>query len=135
VQRVPKPFKLKFHDIIVSPFHPLSISHSSQRSTFNNQEFSIEIIGEDNKTIIHRKVVACVFCVLNKQDAQATAHAEQQQLAQNPPSYTLSSHHQNVISTGGPSNTFNFSGQGPTKLAANVAPRRNLRAHWHERHE
>jgi len=78
-----------------------------------NQEFGTDIVGEDNKTIIHHKVAARVFCVLNEQDAQAAVHAEQQQLAQNPPSYALSSHHQNMSSAASPSNAFNFNGQGP----------------------
>jgi hypothetical protein len=79
-----------------------------------NQEFGIDIVGEDNKTIIHHKVAARVLCVLNDQDAQIAAQEEQQQLAQNPPGYALSSHHQNMASAAGPSNAFSFNGQGPT---------------------
>jgi len=86
--------------------------HTQLRKTPFNQEFGIDVVGEDNKTIIHHKVTACVLCVLNKQDTQAAAHAEQQQLTQNPPGYALSSHHQNMTSAAGPSNAFNFSGQG-----------------------
>ena len=77
------------------------------------QEFGIDIVGEDNKTIIHHKVAAWVLCVFNEQEAQAVAHAEQQQLVQNPPGYALSSHHQNTNSAAGPSNAFNFNSQGP----------------------
>ena len=68
---------------------------------------------EDSKTAIHHKVATCVLRALNEQDAQATARAEQQQLAQDTPGYTLSSHYQNVTSAAGPSNAFNFSSQGP----------------------
>ena len=107
-----KPFELKSDDIVVSHFHslPTSITNTST----SNQEFGIDIVGEDNKTIIHHKVAARVLCVFNEQDTQAAVHAEQQQLAQNPPGYTLSTHHQNMTSTAGPSNAFNFNGQGPT---------------------
>ncbi|KAA1472369.1 hypothetical protein DENSPDRAFT_821141 [Dentipellis sp. KUC8613] len=45
-------------------------------------EFGIDIVGEDNKTIIHHKVAARVLCVLTEQDAQAAARVEQHQ---NPP--------------------------------------------------
>ncbi|KAH9921771.1 uncharacterized protein B0H18DRAFT_879916, partial [Fomitopsis serialis] len=58
-----EPFKLKSEDIV---------------------EFGIDIVGEDNKTIIHQKVAARVLCALNDLDAQAAARAEAQQ---NPPSY------------------------------------------------
>jgi hypothetical protein len=43
------------------------------------QEFGIDIVGEDNKTIIHHKVAARVVCVFNEQDAQVAARAEQHQ--------------------------------------------------------
>ena len=52
-----------------------------------------------------------IYSVFNEQDAQAAAHAEQQ-LAQDPPGYALSSHHQNMISAAGPSNAFNSNGEG-----------------------
>ncbi|ETW78273.1 hypothetical protein HETIRDRAFT_23759, partial [Heterobasidion irregulare TC 32-1] len=42
-------------------------------------EFGIDIVGEDNKTIIHHKVAARVVCVITEQDAQAAARAEQHQ--------------------------------------------------------
>jgi len=45
----------------------------------NLQEFGIDIVGEDNKTIIHHKVAARVVCVFNEQDAQVAARAEQHQ--------------------------------------------------------
>jgi hypothetical protein len=74
------------------------------------QEFGIDIVGEDNKTIIHHKVAARVVCVFTEQDVQAAARAEQQQQPQNPPGYSLASHHQALNSGAGPSNAFNFNG-------------------------
>ncbi|KZT63109.1 hypothetical protein DAEQUDRAFT_638877, partial [Daedalea quercina L-15889] len=53
-----EPFELKSEDIV---------------------EFDIDIVGEDNKTIIHHKVAARVLCVFTEQDAQAAARAEAQQ--------------------------------------------------------
>ncbi|EMD31989.1 hypothetical protein CERSUDRAFT_144523 [Gelatoporia subvermispora B] len=53
-----EPFELKTDDIV---------------------EFGIDIVGEDNRTIIHHKVAARVFCVFTEQDAQAAARAEAQQ--------------------------------------------------------
>ncbi|EED77677.1 predicted protein [Postia placenta Mad-698-R] len=52
-----EPFELKSDDIV---------------------EFGIDIVGEDNKMIIHHKVAACVVCVLTEQEAQAAARAEVQ---------------------------------------------------------
>jgi len=43
------------------------------------QEFGIDIVGEDNKTIIHHKVAARVVSVLSEQDAYLVARAEQHQ--------------------------------------------------------
>ena len=63
------------------------------------------------------KATARVLCILNEQDAQATTHAEQQQLTRNPSGHTLSSHHQNSTSTAGPSNALNFDdGMGDSML-------------------
>ncbi|CAA7269362.1 unnamed protein product [Cyclocybe aegerita] len=56
-----EPFELKSDDIV---------------------EFGIDIIGEDNKTIIHHKVAARVVCVFSEQDAQVAARAEQHQQQQ-----------------------------------------------------
>ncbi|KAG9093329.1 hypothetical protein FS749_014569 [Ceratobasidium sp. UAMH 11750] len=49
-------------------------------------EFGIDIVGEDNKTIIHHKVATRVFVVLTPEDAQAAArehhaHLQHQQQA------------------------------------------------------
>ncbi|KAL0569495.1 hypothetical protein V5O48_012477 [Marasmius crinis-equi] len=43
-------------------------------------EFGIDIVGEDNKTIIHHKVAARVLCILSEQDLQMAARAEQHQM-------------------------------------------------------
>ncbi|KAF8956899.1 hypothetical protein BDZ97DRAFT_1925063 [Flammula alnicola] len=56
-----EPFELKSDDIV---------------------EFGIDIVGEDNKTIIHHKVAARVVCVFSEQDAQVAARAEQHQQQQ-----------------------------------------------------
>ncbi|KAI8986822.1 hypothetical protein BD414DRAFT_515051 [Trametes punicea] len=45
-------------------------------------EFGIDIVGEDNKTIVHHKVAARVVCVFTELDAQAAHRAEQQQQQQ-----------------------------------------------------
>jgi hypothetical protein len=50
-------------------------THHPHRS----QELRIDIIGEDNKMIIHHKVAARVVCVFSKQDALIAACAEQHQ--------------------------------------------------------
>ncbi|EKM56851.1 uncharacterized protein PHACADRAFT_254197 [Phanerochaete carnosa HHB-10118-sp] len=58
-----QPFELKTDDIV---------------------EFGIDIVGEDNTTIVHHKVAARVVCVFTEQDAEAAARVEAQQ---NPPTY------------------------------------------------
>ncbi|KAI0088767.1 hypothetical protein BDY19DRAFT_993606 [Irpex rosettiformis] len=71
-------------------------------------EFGIDIVGEDNKTIVHHKVAARVVCVFTEQDAQAAARAEAQQ---NPPTYgALGGQGPGV---GGAPNAFSFAGPGP----------------------
>jgi hypothetical protein len=51
-------------------------------SPVSTKEFGIDIVGEDNKTIIRHKVAAHVLCVLSEQDAHVAAHAEQDQQRQ-----------------------------------------------------
>ncbi|KAI0077601.1 hypothetical protein K474DRAFT_1661536 [Panus rudis PR-1116 ss-1] len=70
-------------------------------------EFGIDIVGEDNKTIIHHKVAAKVVCVFTEQDAQNAARAE----AQGAAGYALAGQ-----SSAG--NAFNFVGnsQGPNGI-------------------
>ncbi|KZV75969.1 hypothetical protein PENSPDRAFT_646772 [Peniophora sp. CONT] len=55
-----EPFELKTDDIV---------------------EFGIDIVGEDNKTVVHHKVAARVVCVFTPEDAAAAARAEQHQPA------------------------------------------------------
>ncbi|CAL1709324.1 unnamed protein product [Somion occarium] len=70
-------------------------------------EFGIDIVGEDNKTIIHHKVAARVVCVFTDQDAQAAARAEAQSA-----SFSLNA------ATSGVGGAFNFASQA----GANGAP-------------
>ncbi|KAI0300593.1 hypothetical protein B0F90DRAFT_1668384 [Multifurca ochricompacta] len=79
-------------------------------------EFGIDIVGEDNKTIVHHKVAARVVCVLTEQEAQLAARVESHQ---NPPSLTT------LSSQPGSSNgtsAFNFTGTqnatGPARRPA-----------------
>ncbi|KAJ3785861.1 hypothetical protein GGU10DRAFT_312210 [Lentinula aff. detonsa] len=92
-------------------------------------EFGIDIVGEDNKTIVHHKVAARVMCIFSEQDAQMAARAEQHQMQQmqqfSGPSSSLSPASNNgsmMNQTGqssGPgssnSSSFNFSGQQPPR--------------------
>lgn len=76
----------------------------------------MDIVGEGNRTIIHHKVAARVICVLNEQEARAAARVMQQQLAQNPPGYALSSHHQNTSTAG------HSTGSGRGSQTSEVSP-------------
>jgi hypothetical protein len=49
---------------------------ASADTHFFYQEFGIDIVGEDNKTIVHHKVAACFVCVLTEQKALLIAHVE-----------------------------------------------------------
>ncbi|KIM91800.1 hypothetical protein PILCRDRAFT_55877, partial [Piloderma croceum F 1598] len=62
-----KLYKLKSDDIAIRPF------------LYSILEFGIDIVGEDNKTIIHHKVAARVVCVFSEQDAHVAARTEQDQ--------------------------------------------------------
>jgi hypothetical protein len=44
-----------------------------------NQEFGVDIMGEDNKTIIHHKVAARVLYIFFEQEAIISARAEHHQ--------------------------------------------------------
>jgi hypothetical protein len=37
------------------------------------QEFGIDIVGDDNRSILHHKVAAKVYCVFNVSDAALSA--------------------------------------------------------------
>ncbi|KAJ3777088.1 hypothetical protein EV361DRAFT_944381 [Lentinula raphanica] len=91
-------------------------------------EFGIDIVGEDNKTIVHHKVAARVMCILSEQDAQMAARAEQHQMQQMQqfagPSSSLSpAANGSIINQTGQnsgvgstnSSSFNFSGQQPPR--------------------
>ncbi|KAL4253671.1 Centrosomal and Immune Signaling Modulator [Abortiporus biennis] len=82
-------------------------------------EFGIDIVGEDNKTIIHHKVAACVFCVFSEADLEAVARYE----AQHNPSYG------GIPGQGGPGvpgNTgFNFTGNQPGANGVSAPQRRS----------
>ncbi|KAF5344619.1 hypothetical protein D9757_013904 [Collybiopsis confluens] len=73
-------------------------------------EFGIDIVGEDNKTIVHHKVAARVVCIFSDQDAQMAARAEQHQLAQYSSSQQPSSFASSPSSSNNPqgSSSFNF---------------------------
>ncbi|KIY43423.1 hypothetical protein FISHEDRAFT_10481, partial [Fistulina hepatica ATCC 64428] len=72
-------------------------------------EFGIDIVGEDNKTIIHHKVAARVLCIFNEHDAQIAARAEQ---------HSAQQQQQHYMAAG---SSFNFSGNGPS-VPAGVGP-------------
>ena len=72
------------------------------------QEFGIDIVGEDNKTIVHHKVAARVVCVLTELDAQAAQRAEAQAQQQGAQSYMGAMPNQ----PGAGNSAFNFAGNG-----------------------
>ncbi|KAJ7902642.1 hypothetical protein B0H14DRAFT_2666979 [Mycena olivaceomarginata] len=50
--------------------------------TDDNVEFGIDIVGEDNKTIIHHKVAARVACIFNEQQGRVDQQQNQGQYSQ-----------------------------------------------------
>jgi hypothetical protein len=56
------PEELKNEDLVVSSLRSCEL-------LADMQEFGIDIISEDNRTIIHHKVAAKVYCVFNAEDA------------------------------------------------------------------
>ncbi|KAI0659051.1 hypothetical protein C8Q70DRAFT_1054345 [Cubamyces menziesii] len=71
-------------------------------------EFGIDIVGEDNKTIVHHKVAARVVCVFSELDAQAAHRAEQQHQQQGAHGYLSGIGAQPNAGNG----AFNFAGNG-----------------------
>ena len=69
-----EPFELRSDDILV---RALCLPLFDVILNTYSQEFGVDIVGEDDKTIIYHKVVARVVCVFNEQDAQVAARAEQ----------------------------------------------------------
>ncbi|KAF8960960.1 hypothetical protein BDZ97DRAFT_2034132 [Flammula alnicola] len=86
-----EPFELKSDDIV---------------------EFGIDIVGEDNKTIIHHKVAARVICVFSEQDAQVAARAEQHQQQQQLQQHQFLQQQQAGASTIGPAGPSGLNGVG-----------------------
>ncbi|KAG2118589.1 hypothetical protein DEU56DRAFT_929839 [Suillus clintonianus] len=65
-------------DTLVTPrssHHYIPHPHRTHANAYL-QEFSIDIIGEDNKTTIHHKVAARVMCVFMDEDAHLAAHVK-----------------------------------------------------------
>ncbi|KAI0826980.1 hypothetical protein BC628DRAFT_1434503 [Trametes gibbosa] len=78
-------------------------------------EFGIDIVGEDNKTIVHHKVAARVVCVLSELEAQAAQRAEQ-----SPQGYLGQMSNQ----PGAGNNAFNFAGNGQGSSNGPAGPQR-----------
>ncbi|KAF9259932.1 hypothetical protein L218DRAFT_907825 [Marasmius fiardii PR-910] len=84
-------------------------------------EFGIDIVGEDNKTIIHHKVAARVLCILSDQDLQMAARAEQHQMQHGSLQQQQQQHPQQQLP--GPGSAFNFSA-GSAQQQQQPPPRR-----------
>ncbi|TFK86123.1 hypothetical protein K466DRAFT_600587 [Polyporus arcularius HHB13444] len=83
-------------------------------------EFGIDIVGEDNKTIVHHKVAARVVCVFTELDAQAAQRAEAQAQQQGAQGYINAMPNQP-----GPGNSaFNFVGNGQGSSNGAAGPQR-----------
>lgn len=85
-------------------------------------EFGIDIVGEDNKTIVHHKVAARVVCVLTELDAQAAQRAEAQAHQQGTQSYIGTMPNQPGAGNG----AFNFVGNGQGTSNGAAGPQRRL---------
>jgi hypothetical protein len=62
-----EPYELKSEDMVVRRFA------SGGPVAHRSQEFGIDIVSEDNRTIVHHKVAARVYCVFNAEDAAQSA--------------------------------------------------------------
>ncbi|KAF8063539.1 hypothetical protein FPV67DRAFT_1585724 [Lyophyllum atratum] len=83
-------------------------------------EYGIDIVGEDNKTIIHHKVAARVVCVFTEQDAQVAARAEQLQQQHLQQYQSSPGQGSSMLAQPGPSNTnanANANGSGSFNFA------------------
>ncbi|KAJ7594070.1 hypothetical protein C8J56DRAFT_427278 [Mycena floridula] len=78
-------------------------------------EFGIDIVGEDNKTVIHHKVAARVVCIFNEQDVQMASRAEQHQLQQ-------MQQQQQYSQSQSPSTSSSMMNQAGPSSASNPAP-------------
>ena len=72
-----EPFELKSEDMVVSLCHePSSLWIPTSAHKLNylpSQEFGIDIVNEDNRTIMHHKVAAKAYCVFGLEDAAGSA--------------------------------------------------------------
>ena len=120
-----EPYELKTDDIVVSStfFTGLCLSRDVRlcvSRSWSPQEFGIDIVGEDNKTIVHHKVAARVVCVFTELDAQAAQRAEAQAQQQGAQGYMGG-----VPNQPGPGNsTFNFVGNGQGSSNGALGPQR-----------
>ncbi|KAJ7475237.1 hypothetical protein B0H11DRAFT_1728056 [Mycena galericulata] len=83
-------------------------------------EFGIDIVGEDNKTIIHHKVAARVTCVFTEQQVAMAARAEQQ--------HNQGQYSSPMLSQPGPagSSSFNFAPGGAQAQRRPQMPQQGL---------
>ena len=88
--------------------------------TLHPQEFGIDIVGEDNKTIVHHKVAARVVCVFTELDAQAAQRAEAQAQQQGAQGYINAMPNQ----PGAGNSAFNFVGNGQGSSNGAAGPQR-----------
>lgn len=98
--------------ITVEPVGPASLCLTPPSAP---QEFGIDIVGEDNKTIVHHKVAARVVCVFSELEAQAAQRAEQ-----NPQGYLGQMSNQ----PGAGNSAFNFAGNGQGSSNGPAGPQR-----------
>ena len=52
-----------------------TLPHSYSLSLRHEQEFGIDIVSDDGKTIVHHKVAAQVFVVMNADDAMSSSRS------------------------------------------------------------
>lgn len=64
-----EPRELHNEDLVVSLIE-LTKWHTARA---HGQEFGIDIVSDDNRTIVHHKVAARVYCVFKPEDATASA--------------------------------------------------------------
>jgi hypothetical protein len=113
-----EPFELKSDDIVVG-LHLLI--NNVLVLTNISKEFGIDIVGEDNKTIIHHKVAARVVCVFSEQDAQVAARAEAHQHQQQHQQQQQYMHHAAAAAAAvGPQGSMPHAGPSGINSASNV---------------
>jgi hypothetical protein len=65
-----EPYELKSDDHVVSSSSLPSLLSSALTSSSASQEFGIDIVGDDNKTVVHHKVSSKAFCIFNQGDVE-----------------------------------------------------------------